>query len=39
LNISKLEANTNNLHEKFEQALTHLVQESDEEIAANNEEI
>lgn len=42
LNISELEANTNDLHEKFEQALAHLEQESDEkdnEIAVNNEEI
>ena len=42
LSISELEANTNDLHEKFEQALAHLEQESDEkdnEIAANNEEI
>ncbi|KIM71953.1 hypothetical protein PILCRDRAFT_16577, partial [Piloderma croceum F 1598] len=30
LNISELEANTNDLHEKFEQALAHLEQESDE---------
>ncbi|KIM79979.1 hypothetical protein PILCRDRAFT_9869, partial [Piloderma croceum F 1598] len=42
LNISELEANTNDLHEKFEQALAHLEQESDEkdgEIVVNNEEI
>ena len=42
LNISELEANTNDLHEKFEQALAHLEEESDEkdnEIAANNAEI
>ena len=34
--------NTNNLHEKFKQALAHLEQESDEkdgEITANNKEI
>jgi hypothetical protein len=29
----------NDLHEKFEQALAHLVQELNEEIGANNEEI
>lgn len=42
LNISELEANTNDLHEKFEQALAHLEQESDEtdnEIATNNKGI
>lgn len=42
LNISELEANTNDLHEKFEAALGHLEEESEqkeEEIAANNEEI
>ncbi|KIM80004.1 hypothetical protein PILCRDRAFT_9892 [Piloderma croceum F 1598] len=42
LNISELEANTNGLHEKFEQPLPHLEQESDEkdgEITVNNEEI
>ena len=38
LNISGVKGNTNDLHEKFEQALTHLEQESDE-IAANNKEI
>jgi hypothetical protein len=40
LNISEPEANTNDLHEKFEQALAHLEQESDEkdnEIVADNE--
>jgi regulator of replication initiation timing len=31
--------NTNDLHEKFEQALAHLVQELDEKITANNGEI
>ena len=30
LNISKLEAKANDLHEKFEPALAHLEQESDE---------
>jgi septal ring factor EnvC (AmiA/AmiB activator) len=42
LNISELEANANDLHEKFEQALAHLEQESDEtdnEIATNKEGI
>ena len=42
LNISELEANANDLPEKFEQALAHPELESDEkdnEIAANNEEI
>ena len=40
LNITGLESNTNDLHEKFEQALAHLEQESDEkdnEIVADNE--
>jgi hypothetical protein len=42
INISELEANTNDLHEKFEQALAHLEQESfkkDGGITANHEEI
>ena len=29
----------NDLHEKFEQTLMHLVQEPDEEFAANNKEV
>ena len=42
MNISELEANTNDLHEKFEAALGHLegeAEQREEEIAANNEEI
>lgn len=42
MHITELEANTNDLHEKFEAALAHLEQESEEkdaEIEAANREI
>lgn len=42
MHVTELEANTNDLHEKFETALAHLEHESDEkdaEIEAANREI